>query len=134
MIILRELSFKFFCLSRKLVQYCVLKGYLRRVREYRVSLDESIYMNNNNNGYVNGTTDAVDASKAKAKKTLRELCDGTHDTDSLACLGHCMCRKHESIISFDSFILAFSSRPLPQARKQTQQPIASLDSYLILWK
>ncbi len=72
------------------MQYSVLKGYLRRVREYRISIDESIYMNSNNNGHVNGTTDAIEVPKMKPKKPLRELCDGTHDTDSMACLGHGM--------------------------------------------
>ena len=67
---------------RKLVQYCVLKGYLRRVREYRISLDDSIDSNNNGNADEN--------AKTKLKKTLRDLCDGTHDIDSLACLGYSM--------------------------------------------
>jgi hypothetical protein len=66
------------------VQYCALKGYLRRVRDYRVSLDESTYPENNNNGHSDGN----EAAKTKAKKTLRELCDGTNDSDSLACLGY----------------------------------------------
>jgi hypothetical protein len=47
-------------------------------------------MNSNNNGHVNGTTDAIEVPKMKPKKPLRELCDGTHDTDSMACLGHGM--------------------------------------------
>ncbi len=73
------------------MQYCVLKGYLRRVRDYRISLDESAYINNNNNnGYINGNTDGNEIAKTKFKKTLRELCDGTHDSDSLACLGYSM--------------------------------------------
>ncbi len=68
------------------MQYCVLKGYLRRVRDYRISLDESIYINNNNNGHSNGN----ETAKTKLKKTLRDLCDGTNDSDSLACSGYSM--------------------------------------------
>jgi len=67
----------------------VLKGYLRRVRDYRISLDESIYMTNNNNNVLsNGNTDGNEANKTKFKKTLQDLCDGTNDSDSLACLGY----------------------------------------------
>lgn len=66
------------------MQYCVLKGYLRRVREYRISLDDPIDSNNNN-----GTTTSENG-KTKSKKNLRELCDGTHDSDSLACLDNSM--------------------------------------------
>ncbi len=73
--------------QRKLVQYCVLKGYLRRVRDYRISLDESIYINN---GHSNGNTDGNEIVKTKFKKTLRDLCDGTNDSDSLACSGYSM--------------------------------------------
>lgn len=73
------------------MQYCVLKGYLRRVRDYRISLDDSVYMNNNNvNGHSNGNTDGNEIAKTKLKKTLRDLCDGTNDSDSLACLGYSM--------------------------------------------
>jgi hypothetical protein len=71
------------------VQYCVLKGYLRRVRDYRISLDDSIYINNNN-GHSNGNTDGNEMAKTKLKKTLRDLCDGTNDSDSLACSGYSM--------------------------------------------
>jgi hypothetical protein len=70
------------------VQYCALKGYLRRVRDYRISLDESVYMNNNNNVQSNGNTNGNEIAKTKFKKTLRDLCDGTNDSDSLACLGY----------------------------------------------
>ncbi len=44
--------------------------------------------NNNNNGYSNGTTDGNDATKTKVKKSLRDLCDGTNDSDSVACSGY----------------------------------------------
>jgi hypothetical protein len=70
------------------VQYCELQGYLRRVRDYRISLDESVYMNNNNNAQSNGNLDGNEPNKLKIKKTLRDLCDGTNDSDSLACLGY----------------------------------------------
>jgi len=79
------------------VQYCVLKGYLRRVRDYRISLDDSIYINNNNNGYSNGNTDGNEMAKTKLKKTLRDLCDGTNDSDSLACSGYSMYRNIKMI-------------------------------------
>ncbi|UJR15766.1 hypothetical protein I4U23_002700 [Adineta vaga] len=102
--------------EKKLVQYCVLKEYLRRVRDYRISLDESIYMDTNNNS-VNGTVDSTDLAKIRLKKTLRELCDGTNDSDNLACLGY-----------------IFNSRSIPIARKPTQQPTTPADSYLIVWK
>lgn len=72
---------------RKLVQYCVLKGYLRRVRDYRISLDESAYMSGNESG--NGHSNGSDSGKSKMQTTLRELCDGTNDSDSLACAGYC---------------------------------------------
>lgn len=72
---------------RKLVQYCVLKGYLRRVRDYRVSLDESAYISSSNVLPL-GNADGADSAKMKLKKTLRELCDGTNDSDSLACSGY----------------------------------------------
>ncbi len=72
------------------MQYCVLQGYLRRVRDYRISLDESVYMNNNNNNNAqsNGNLDGNEPNKSKIKKTLKDLCDGTNDSDSLACLGY----------------------------------------------
>lgn len=74
------------------MQYCVLKGYLRRVRDYPISLDDSIYINNDNNsnGHINGNTDANELAKTKLRKTIRELCDGTNDSDSLACLNYSM--------------------------------------------
>jgi hypothetical protein len=75
-----------FLFLRKLVQYCALKGYLRRVRDYRISLNESGPVNNTN-GNSDGT-EITAASKGKLKKTLLELCDGALDSDSLACLGH----------------------------------------------
>jgi len=105
--------------EKKLVQYCVLRGYLRRVRDYRISLDESTYMNNTdtNNPQPNGNTDGNDPAKTKLKKDLRVLCDGTNDSDSLACLGY-----------------IFNSRSLPTARKHSQQQTAPIDSYLTLWK
>ena len=83
------------------MQYSVLKGYLRRVRDYRISLDESIYMtsmsntnNNNNNVHSSGNSVENEAAKLKIKNTLRDLCDGTNDSDSLACLGY---RKYKCI-------------------------------------
>ncbi|CAF0906843.1 unnamed protein product [Adineta ricciae] len=102
--------------EKKLVQYCALKGYLRRVREYRISMDESIYMNNNTET-SNGNAEEVEPAKSKFKKTIRDLCDGTNDTDSIACHGY-----------------IFTSRSIPTARKPTQQPITPMDSYLTLWK
>ncbi|CAF1063509.1 unnamed protein product [Adineta steineri] len=102
--------------EKKLVQYCVLNDYLRRVRDYRISLDESVYINTNNL-HSNGTSDGNDPSKSKIKKTLRDLCDGTNDSDSLACLGY-----------------IFNSRLIPTARKSTQQSLPPLDSYITLWK
>ncbi len=89
LVFFKYLRIFFLLFSRKLVQYCVLKGYLRRVRDYRISLDEPAYMNNN--AHTNGNTDGNEIAKTKLnKKTLRELCDGTHDSDSLACLGYSM--------------------------------------------
>lgn len=64
------------------MQYCVLKGYLRRVREYRISVDDPTDSNGNGNADEN--------AKTKLKKTPRDLCDGSHDIDSLACLGYSM--------------------------------------------
>lgn len=80
------------------MQYCVLKGYLRRVREYRVCLDESTYLNPNttSNGLANGTAD--ENARNKSKKTLRDLCDGTNDSDSLACLGYSMYSRMTTMI------------------------------------
>ena len=69
------------------MQYCALKGYLRRVRDYRISLDESIYINSNTET-SNGNAEEVEPSKPKPKKILRDLCDGTNDSDSLACQGY----------------------------------------------
>ncbi|CAF1474688.1 unnamed protein product [Rotaria magnacalcarata] len=103
--------------EKKLVQYCVLKGYLQRVRDYRISLDDSIYIGNNGNGHANGNSNGNEQAKSKMQTTLRELCDGTNDSDSLACLGY-----------------IFNSRSVPSARKNQQQTTASLDSYLTLWK
>ncbi|CAF2371927.1 unnamed protein product [Rotaria sp. Silwood2] len=103
--------------EKKLVQYCVLKGYLRRVRDYRISLDESIYMNNNNNVCSNGSSNGNDTPKSKMQTTLKDLCDGTNDSDSLACLGY-----------------IFNSRSLPIVRKHSQPASTPLDSYLTLWK
>lgn len=84
------------------MQYCVLKGYLRRVRDYRISSDESNNFitgsnnpnasdgNNttNNNSQSNGSSSDGETAKLKMKNTLRDLCDGTNDSDSLACLGY----------------------------------------------
>ncbi|CAF4989615.1 unnamed protein product [Rotaria sp. Silwood1] len=104
--------------EKKLVQYCVLKGYLRRVRDYRISLDDSVYMNNNNNNASsNGGSNGNDTTKSKMQTTLRDLCDGTNDGDSLGCLGY-----------------MFNSRSLPFVRKHSQHASSTLDSYLTLWK
>lgn len=104
--------------EKKLVQYCVLKGYLRRVREYRIAFDESIYMtNNNDNGHLNGINETNNPTKAKVKNTVRDLCDGTNDTDSLACSGY-----------------IFNTRSLLTARKTAQQSASPFDSYITLWK
>ncbi|CAF0848725.1 unnamed protein product [Rotaria sp. Silwood1] len=107
--------------EKKLVQYCVLKGYLRRVRDYRISLDDSVYVNNNNNNNnnasSNGGSNGNDTTKSKMQTTLRDLCDGTNDGDSLGCLGY-----------------MFNSRSLPFVRKHSQHASSTLDSYLTLWK
>ena len=120
-------------LCRKLVQYCVLKGYLRRVRDYRISLDDTLGLDNangqaNSDGRENGL-----ATKVKGKKSLKELCDGTNDSDSLACLGHRKCLRDEcsSLKSSSSPILVSHARALPSARKPQS---SSIDSYLTLWK
>ena len=68
------------------MQFCVLKGYLRRVRDYRISLEGSVHLNTNNI-QPNGESEGSEAAKVKPKKTLRDFCDGTNDSDSLACLG-----------------------------------------------
>jgi hypothetical protein len=73
------------------VQYCVLKGYLRRVREYRISLDEPISNTNATGPSQENKFDIHDnevLGKMILKKTLKDLYDGTNDSDSLACLGH----------------------------------------------
>jgi len=95
------------------VQYCVLKGYLRRVRDYRILVDESIYMTNNNNNNNNGNeqpnvaNDANGVAKSKVGKTLRDLCDGTNDSDSLACSGYSK-TKLDRFDRFQTCIYVFS--------------------------
>lgn len=87
------------------MQYCVLKGYLRRVREYRISLDDPTHVNpikTATNGLPNGTS--AENGKNKSKKPLRDLCDGTNDSDSLACHGYSMYsrtrRRNDLLFSF----------------------------------
>lgn len=73
------------------MQYCVLKGYLRRVRDYRIALDDSPGTENGNGQAIETSFDRREnalAAKLNGKKSLRDLCDGTNDSDSLACLGH----------------------------------------------
>lgn len=128
---------------RKLVQYCVLKGYLRRVRDFRISLDETTPMNNFNARQNENKTNEIDhesINKAKLKKDLRELCDGTHDSDSLACSGFGKFHSHHSlsieqksmhftfVLNFQ--FLVFSARPTQTGKKS----ISQLDSYLTIWK
>ena len=67
------------------MQFCVLKGYLRRVREYCISLDESV--DTNNSIYLNGDCNENDTSKSSTEPIPQDICDGTNDSDSLACSG-----------------------------------------------
>ena len=90
-------------LFRKLVQYCMLKGYLRRVREYYISLDDATPTSNGNHLQA--------AMRVKFKANLRDLCDGTNDTDSLACLGYSkfddrLRRSETSVVPLSRFQLA----------------------------
>ncbi|CAF4327882.1 unnamed protein product [Rotaria socialis] len=124
--------------EKKLVQYCVLKGYLRRVRDYRISIDDSTYIGNNASGPTNGISNGNDQAKSKIQTTLRDLCDGTNDSDSLACLGYAFRMKSEANLSEDCnwpiLFLVFNSRSVPSARKNQQQTTAPFDSYVTLWK
>lgn len=122
---------------RKLVQYCVLKGYLRRVREYRVSLDdpstEAINGNESGQEISNGTGENGSASKTKPKKLSKDMYDGTHDMDSLACLGHSKCREFTSD-RFLSSLLASTTRSLTAAKKTQGASALPSETYLTLWK
>ena len=96
--------------ARKLVQYCVLKGYLRRVREYRVSLDDPstdvIHGNESGQEHNNGSSENGAASKPRPKKSSKDLYDGTQDMDSLSCLGYGKSRRetcHLGSLPFVSF-------------------------------
>lgn len=132
--IVRWLSNHFY--SRKLVQYCVLKGYLRRVREYRVSLDDSPIQTNN--GYTqapetNAESNEINSlAKYKLRKKLREVYDGTNDTDSLACMNY---SKWSSVISEPShFLLVSNTRQLPTTKRNPSNFYTPNEAYITLWK
>jgi len=107
--------------EKKLVQYCVLKGYLRRVREYRVSLDDpsSDVSNGNDSSQEtkNGIQQNGSASKIKPKILPKDFYDGTNDSDSLACLGY-----------------VSNNRSLTAAKKNPMASFMANETYLTLWK